>query len=425
MTSTMERRLSQYLDFADVSTVLQPGASDRSGSSPTDQMRQAGGVAQATSERIDTMLSFLRRFQHQVRYEDLLVPSQHSLYSTRRKGESFGSGLVVNAIRQQDLTSGQLHALGQFRMHQCLLWGWYDPAYALTWRIKTDPALITTPAETIHVLVGTPEGFVMSYICMEPAHPTFDTMDAQGAVTTDSSVLTVRGEQWRGKDNTPFSRAPLMRLLWPRPMRLSDTARPRFLTEYEMFGSQVFTTLPGLARLRVDQVREISVLLRNQVISGASRSGATAVVEALSAMIHLILANRRRIRAIIGHSDREAYRLLTDLDLPVLYAPHASQIPDSFTGGQFETPKGGLWSRAMDVPGRFWPFVIAADDLVSYSSYAAWLEQLLAGTPKAITQELRMLRRRSPKEHLPKTFLPRDEVVDRTETQRQWSIHVH
>jgi len=79
----------------------------------------------------------------------------------------------------------------------------------------------------------------------------------------------------------------------------------------------------------------------------------------------------------------------------------------------------------MDVPGRFWPFVIAADDLVSYSSYAAWLEQLLAGTPKAITQELRMLRRRSPKEHLPKTFLPRDEVVDRTETQRQWSIHVH
>jgi hypothetical protein len=99
--------------------------------------------------------------------------------------------------------------------------------------------------------------------------------------------------------------------------------------------------------------------------------------------------------------DIEARRLLHDLDVPVLYAPHAPVV-----AGDQLCP----WSAAVDTLGRFWPFVIAADDLqVIYRDYVMWLDAVL-GLPVSQAVVALVRKRRGPKEQPPKMFTSTREV---------------
>ncbi len=380
-----------------------------SGEEPVTSLTPSGpgGPARAMVEtssaaHIKTYLAFLRNAQRMARYPELLTKSAQSLLFRRREEEPAGSGLVVNAIRHADLSDAQRHALGVFRIHQCLLWEWYDPALALTWRITSDPALDVSPRDTYHVLVGTRDGMILAYITLEPAPD--GRVDTSFLPPDEDRALASAGLAGDGATVTQGKARAGLRFPWLRAWRLVDAERPLFLTERELFGPNIFTSLPQLARLPVAHVRELNVLLRNAVVSGSSRLGNIAVVESISAMVDLLLANRAHLRAILGHSDEEAYRLLADLDIPALYAPHTPlAYPAIGHGG----PKDGLWNTSMDSPDRFCPFVIAIEDLHDHADYFASIERSLQGTQRTIIRDLVALRR-APNTHTPHAFAPRE-----------------
>jgi hypothetical protein len=311
--------------------------------------------------------------------ETTASPSGH-LFHRERTVEG-GSGLVVKALRHADLSPPQRQALGTFRLEQCVLCGWYDAAAVLEGDIHRDPACELLADDAIHLVVGTREGLILSYFCLEP-------------VSTQAIVHRWAHTVWsnqRGASNAAEGAASIPEVSYS----MADGERPLFATERDLFGPAVFATVPQLASAPVSRVREVNYLMRNQVVQPTSRLVSLAVVEAISGVGQLLFTFAPPLVALVGNMDIEARRLLHDLDVPVLYAPH---MP--VTGGEQRVP----WSAEVDTPGRFWPFIIAADDLqVDYREYVMWLDAIL-GLPVGRAVLALMTKRRGPKVQPPLAF---------------------
>jgi hypothetical protein len=314
----------------------------------------------------------------------------------RERFQEGASGLIVTALRQGNLDMQQQRSLSTFRLEQCLLCGWYDPAYMLQQELVSDPAFEALADDSIHMLVGTREGAILSYFCIEPAASTAGKSIVGGSGSNGSGAGMGRGGQERA---------------WT----MADSARPLFPTERDLFGVGVFATLGRFANAPIAHVRELNYLMRNQTVSAASRVGTLAVVEVIIAIAQLLYCepNPEHTIALVGHMDMEARRITYELDVPVLYAPYMPVV----SGGP-----DTLWSQDIDLPGRFWPFVISIDDVFLYRDYFDWLDRLLDGPLSQVIRTL-VARRREPRQHLPVAFAHPLEPLGRPDSASMGSAH--
>src|SRR5262249_870063 len=152
-----------------------------------------------------------------------------------------------------DLTSEQRRDLGAFRLDQYILCGLYNAGAIAERDLQTDPSLDELGPEALHILVGTREHRLLAYFCMLPPTP------QAGAAQNTSSLPRLFGIG--------------------EPRFLLTPGRPWFPAERELYGPAICPSLPALRRIPIKRMRELTRLLRNQVIQ--SPQSVTAVVEAI------------------------------------------------------------------------------------------------------------------------------------------------
>ncbi len=298
------------------------------------------------------------------------------------------SGLTVRVLQQDTLSEGQRQQLAEFRFQQYLLWHWYDLDTILKHQIRTDPAFETLPAETLHALVGTADGRILAYFSMLPALE----------------------DQWSEDRSGLLSK---IQRLWSRPqssaLRLQDKERPLFPAEYESFGPDVFSSLPKLAAIPLQEIRELHCLLGNQTAPSAAT--AVAVVEAVYTIYRLLVAPSLHLKALIGCIDFEARQVLRELGMPILYAPFAPILHNHLPF---------YWERSMNDEGKFLPFVVSSDDLHTHPEHFQALNDLLT-MPDSQRRRALVEWRRASQQGLrrlePASFLPKAQAKD---VRRVW-----
>jgi hypothetical protein len=255
-----------------------------------------------------------------------------------------GTGLTTVAIRHDALTPEQHAALGEFRLHQYLLCGWYDFDAVMAHSIIQDPAFDVMPADTMHIVVGTLDGILLAYFCIQPA---------------------VHGCPDRcGRETGSWT--------YPNPgpqggLRMRHTSRSLFPSELELFGPHLFSSLPAVRGVPVDRVRELSCLLRNR--THQSPLAASAIVEAIYTLSYLKTRPESPTRIVIGNADLAARRVIGHLGLPFLYAPLAPVM---------KPQHDSLWSDVVNVQGNFWPFVLAIADARAHPEHFRTLDAVLS-----------------------------------------------
>jgi hypothetical protein len=315
------------------------------------------GMREATVAIADEeMLAAIQERQRDARYPMLLAIAPHR-YGVVYHRVREGTGLVSVAIRHDALTPDQHAALGEFRLHQYLLWRWYDSAVISKLGARADPAFDTLPAATIHMLVGTSEGRILAYFAMQPA---VDHCRPAGALNTVGRATS------------------------KQHCHLSDCPRPLFPAEFESFGPDVFASLPALSPVPVDCIRELTCLLRNFAVP--SPLTVVAVVEAVFTAWNVVTHPAQGIEAVLGCMDVEARRVLADLQVPLLYAANAPVIHNQLAF---------YWLPEMNEPGKFWPFVLATQDLRARSALHARINEVLSSTSHKMRRELLLLRKQT------------------------------
>ncbi|MBF6591293.1 MAG: hypothetical protein IVW57_12310 [Ktedonobacterales bacterium] len=303
-----------------------------------------------TNDEPGTVVATVRAEQSEALYPHLLAgPWERSggvLYQRMRTG----SGLHTIAVRHDALSEAQFQALSEFRLQQYLLCGYYDPAVISAQGLRTDPALNALPPGTIHVLVGTPDGRLLAYFFMQPAVIPSDAPDRQPQLRRIAQTL---------QEGTT--------------LYMGDADRPLFPSEFDTFSPEVYTSLPALSRLPVEQVRELARLLRNQAHS--SPLGAAAAIEAIYAISHLTIHGGDAIQALIGNMSIYARRLMMRLNIPTIYAPLVPVLVDR---------PDYYWIPGMNITGEFWPFVISIEDARTDVWYFNALDEALGLEPAAI-----------------------------------------
>lgn len=271
--------------------------------------------------------------QRQARYPDLFATLAEAPLFRRERS---GSGLVSVAVRQRTLTGRQRGALGVFRLQQFALCGWYDLEEIRKQGLLVDPMLAQCPNASIHVIVGTQsDNRILAYFCLQAA----PLPPRQGP-----------------SDRSDSARTP----------RIADRDRPLFPTEYDQSGSAMLASLPNLGALPINRVFELACLLSNRAVS--TPLSFAALIEGFYTMSCLACDPQMSIDAIIGHVDMGARRVVGRLGVPVLYAPLVPPI---------HSPQDVLWAKYVLEPGRFWPFVIATEDLQRHASWFARLNTAL------------------------------------------------
>jgi hypothetical protein len=310
----------------------------------------------------------IRAWQDEVYYPVLLrevALEQHGILSERTR---HATGLRTVAVRHGALTPVQLSALGEFRLHQYVLCGFYDIGIISAHQMREDPALAKLPSDTIHLFVGTNEGRILAYFYMQPA---------------PGSPPLWKGAVYAGA--THLSPA------------FGDKNRPLFPCEFESFGPGVFDSLPGLRGVSTSYTAELSCLLRNQVVQ--SPLGTSAVVEAICAMARIQMKPELRLVATVGCMGVEARRVTYQIGMPALYAADAPVLHNRLDF---------YWSRSANAPGRFWPFVFATADLSARVEYFDALDMILSLPPREQRAALVALVRRG--ERIPvRAMLPNAE----------------
>ncbi len=271
--------------------------------------------------------------QRQARYPDLFTtPAEAPLLHRVRSG----TGLVSMAIRHGSLTARQRAALGVFRLQQFALCGWYDLAEVRKQRLLVDPMLAQCPDRTIHILVGVQSDYrVLAYFCLQAAPSLAHDHALNGSAPT-------------------------------RTPRIGDRDRPLFPTEYDQSGPDMLASLPALAALPIDRVYELTCLLSNRALTNPLSFA--ALIEGFYTMSCLARDPQMHIDAIIGHVDKGARQVVRRLGVPVLYAPRVPPI---------HSPQDILWTKYVLEHGRFWPFVIATEDLHRHAGWFARLDRAL------------------------------------------------
>lgn len=309
-------------------------------------------------------LASLRAYQAHVRYPTLFQlrnRQQGVLYSQ----ENPKSGLITIAVEQETLSEVVFGNLGEFRLHQYLLCGWYDVARVLADQAKTDPQLARIPASSVHLLTGTPDGQVLAYCTL------------QAAALEDAEVPSIAQPKHY----------------------LQEFPRPLFASERELFGPVLFASLPALRAIPLSELGDFTCLLQNQALHSPLRT--IAVIDAILSMIHLLAHPASRWRAILGTADQEARGLLAQLGVPVLYAPEAQVMVDSLSYQHY-------WAAeeiGLPVQGKYWPFTIAVDDLRARQNYFEHLHLQFTGEVENIRRILVAWRHQQTVAE-PKAFFP-------------------
>lgn len=304
----------------------------------------------------------LRTWQTQARYPQLLIEAPARADGVVYRRVRDGTGLVITALRHDALAPAQAEALAEFRLQQYVLCGWYDLDALERRGTIADPAFEHLPWNTIHVLAGTASGHLLAYFCMQPANLDVSALDATG--------LADLGALDSGSHRTPL---------------MGDASRPLFPTEIHSFSPRVFTSLPALRAVPVQRVRELTRLLRNQ--TSPSLLSAIAVVEAVCAMTAVAMNPESEIAVMLGCVDREARQVTAHLGIPILFAPLAPTIPLPPAEHEF------YWAASANEQGRFWPFVIATDDLTSLTQWFGEIDSMLAGSSRDVRRGIVELRR--------------------------------
>lgn len=328
-------------------------------------------------ERTGASLTALRTTQTQARYPGLLAGllSQNVLASRCRAG----SGLVTVAVEQGMLGEADLAALGTFRLHQFQLCHWYDFQRIEADRATSDPQLDHLPANTIHIFSGTAEGHLLAYACLQSAN----------ALTASEAALMDQQQT----------------------LLLTDTPRPLFASERELFGSACFASLPALRAIPLAGLGELNCFLRNQTL--VSPLSTIAAIETLLLMTECILCPEAGLRAVLGASDPESRRLLAALGFPMLYAPHAPVVVPFL-------PYKHYWAVGevgIAAQGKYWPFVVAVDDLRAEQPHFEQFDQILAGGLAEIRRAI-VAWRRQQTPVAPTTFVPSAE----TNAAQMWYV---
>jgi hypothetical protein len=315
-------------------------------------------MAQATQMRgtaaaVAAFEATVRARQEEARYPQLLAGRRKVLYQRRRR-----SGLVAVARYHGDLTIEQHAALGQFRLDQYMLSGLYDAGAIQRRALEADPSLDELAPEAAHILVGTRDHRLLAYFCMQTATP------EAGAAQKPSLLRKLFGIG--------------------EPRYLLSPGRPTFPSERELFGTAVFSSLPALRRIPVLQMRELTRLLRNQTVQ--SPQGVIAVVETIYAMSQLLINPKLHISVALGCMGRESRQILSNLKMPMLYAPTVPVIVPQ------TTPEDAYWINPSNADGIFWPFVVSTADLRSQRGYLKRLNTVLAQPASKIRRALVHLR---------------------------------
>lgn len=288
-------------------------------------------------------------------YPDVLLTPRAGDPAVILRRERAESRLITVALWHGRLTPAQFAAIGGFRLRQYALCGLYDTHRAARDADGVDPSMDALAPTAIHVCSGTPDGRLLGYMCMETATPrtSLPAPDWWPRLTAAGPGGAPH------EDGYAFSANP----------------RPLFATEFELFGPGVFATLSYLRDTAVAQAREISRMLRNQVVVAPLSVAAT--VEIVHAMFRLAVNPALAIRATLGCLGREGRGLLAQLGVPVLYAPDVPVLPQQVARAR-ATRSSSYWSDGANAQGQFWPFVVASEDLRRNAGHFTQLDDLLA-----------------------------------------------
>ena len=292
----------------------------------------------------DDFRTYLRSRQQAARYPALtaLATKGRNLLFQRNRP----SGLWAYAIRHDALETDALTEFGEFRIDQYALAGLYDTTRIAQRGYRTDPALLSLPDHTIHVLAGTTSGQVLA--CCSIVPPT-------GPLYSEPAGWLVKRR---------------------RPLVLGDEARALFPAETELFGRGVFESLPAIQEEPVERMREVAHLMRNQAIT--SPLAGIAIFEVCFALTETLTNPRLGIDFALGSAGPEARNLMRILNIPMLYAPWA-QVVVSET-----KPDEDFWIPPPHAEGYFWPYVIPVADVRTLATFRQQLDNALGSPAQAM-----------------------------------------
>ncbi|HEV2236324.1 MAG TPA: hypothetical protein VGR57_06640 [Ktedonobacterales bacterium] len=299
-------------------------------------------------------------------YPDLLLTPRAGDPAVVLRRERAESRLITVALWHGQLTPARFAAIGGFRLRQYALCGLYDAYRAAHDASGLDPSLDALAPAAIHVCSGTPDGRLLGYMCMETATP------RTSLPAPDWRLRLATGGRHSGAtrgDGYAFSASP----------------RPLFATEFELFGPGVFASLPYLRDMPVARARELSRMLRNQVV--ASPLSVAAMLEITHMMSRLVTDPTLNIQVALGCLGREGRTLMAHLGVPLLLAPEAPVLPRQVALAR-ATRSGAYWSSGANTQGQFWPFVLAAKDVRQSAQHFDRLDELLARGPADLRRGL-------------------------------------
>jgi hypothetical protein len=291
------------------------------------------------------------------RYPELLVPASHDRQPEWRHERRI-PGLITTILAQNALTPTQRRSLAALRLRQFILCDWYDATRVVADRLDGDPIVAELPPRSLHVIVGDTDSRLLAYTCLQPAG------DQTNALAADD-----------------------------RDTLLTTPGRPLFPTERELFGPDVFTTVPGLSSVPLARVWEWACSFRNQALR--TPLTAAAMYEVFCAPLLFALDPQHGVDVILGNTNLAARKVYKQLGVPGLFAPAFPAQPPE---------EDGYWTEGVNRQGEFWPSVLALDDMRRRHQHLRMIDAALDEQPQQLIGALRAALAETPV--LPEVFLP-------------------
>lgn len=313
---------------------------------------------------VPAFLEALRERSRDEIYPELLDERYLSPSTVAHRVERPANGLRTVVLRHRRLDETQREALARFRLQQFLLCEWYDAARLSACHAIEDPAFAALPDDALHICVGTDASKLLGYACLMPA------------ANPDIGEGTCLG--------TP--------------------GRQLLRAEAEMHDQPVFGTIPAIAGVPTRNAMETACIIRNQTSSSPLSS--VAVVDLILMVTRILRDPAQQFQVCIGQADTSARKLLWQLGYPVLYAPHIAVNPIS---------QDFYWHDSVHAQGRFWPFVVATDDLRASAHERERLEHAVTLPPREARRALAQVL------HQPMRARPTTLLRDLTHTSLDWT----
>jgi hypothetical protein len=330
--------------------------------------------------------------EHEARYPELLFGPWDREDGVLYRRFRAGPKLVAVAVLHGALRPAQRRLLGGFRLRQYALCGLYDVRQVVRNAEGVDPSLEALSDAAVHIIVGTPDGRLLAYMCMETAQ----NPQPDGWASPHDVLGIDEPNHDGGVDPAAILRAQssgLDGVTIDATLTMGAPGRPLFPTESELFGPAIFPSLPALLALAVTEIREMTRMLRNQAMQSPQSIAAT--VEVVYVIWRLLCHPALDIKAMLGCLDRDGRAMLAHLGMPMLYAPTAPVLAQQVALSKASLA-ASLWTDVANAQGRFWPFVFAAEDVRRHAAYFKRLDKLLSLKAGELRRALVEFRRQRP-----------------------------